>query len=156
MKERLKKLLALLMVLIICVSTVGLNVNAEEKSTWEGTITESVYETENYKVTFSLVGQWEGGYNANVKIENTGDSIIHNWYICYDSYNVFSDIWNAQVHSYESNQYIIKNADWNRDIAVGESVEFGYAVYEKFLGFPTKYEILDKSIETSTEDYSVE
>lgn len=156
MKERLKKLLALLMVLIICVSTVGLNVNAEEKSTWEGTITESVYETENYKVTFSLVGQWEGGYNANVKIENTGDSIIHNWYICYDSYNVISDIWNAQVHSYESNQYIIKNADWNRDIAVGESVEFGYAVYEKFLGFPTKYEILDKSIETSTEDYSVE
>lgn len=38
------------------------NVYAEEKSTWDRIITESVYEAENYKVTFSLTEQWEGGY----------------------------------------------------------------------------------------------
>ncbi|WP_455714713.1 cellulose binding domain-containing protein [Anaerosporobacter sp.] len=152
MKEKLKKLLALLLVLIICVSTTELNVFAEGKSTWDGITTEYVYEAENYKVTYLLTGQWEGGYNANVRIENIGDSVIPNWYISYDSENVISNIWNAEIYSYESNQYVIKNAGWNQDIAVGGSVEFGYTGNGNFLGFPTKYEILENSIESGTED----
>lgn len=33
---------------------------------------EKVYEGENYNVTFSVTSSWESGYNANVKVENTG------------------------------------------------------------------------------------
>lgn len=41
--------------------------------------TESVYENDSYKVIFSLTSQWDGGYNASVKIENTSESTIENW-----------------------------------------------------------------------------
>lgn len=42
---------------------------------------EKVYEGENYNVTFSVTSSWESGYNANVKVENTGNDTIQNWYL---------------------------------------------------------------------------
>lgn len=52
------------------------NSTAEETDGWDGVTTESVYEGENFKVTFALSGYWNGGYNANVKVENTGKTVI--------------------------------------------------------------------------------
>lgn len=49
-----------------------------ETEEWDGITTESVYEADGYKVTFNLNSQWTGGYNASVKIENTGDAEVEN------------------------------------------------------------------------------
>lgn len=47
-------------------------------STWDQVTTENVFEGKNYRVTFTLTSYWDTGYNANVKLENTGDSTIQN------------------------------------------------------------------------------
>lgn len=114
---------------------------------WFGTTIQSIYEGENYKVTFYLSSYWEGGYNAGIKIENTGERVIEDWYFSYDSDNVITNIWNAKVDSYENGQYIIKNADWNQDIAVGGTVEFGLSGNENFKGFPSEYYLLGQNTE---------
>lgn len=171
MKRSTRKLLAILMVVVIVFSTANLNVIAAEniasgemqskelstnisdttkdivdetshQKEWDGTVTESVYKAENYNVIFLLTGHWKGGFNANVKIENTGDTVIENWYLGFDFQNLISNIWNAEIFQKETGEYIIKNAGFNQYIGVGESIQFGFSGNENFLGFPEKYEIL--------------
>lgn len=185
MKKKLTKVLATMLALVIGVSTTDISVfasgsdraepfqteevytaensvsagdvaNEEDVDNWDGVTTESVYEGAGYKVTFSLTGHWDGGYNANIKLENTGAGVIENWYLGYEAGNEIANIWNAQVHSHENGKYVIKNAGWNQDIAVGGSVQFGFSGNEDFLGFPKEYTLLGESEETNAEDYTVE
>ena len=127
-----------------------------ETNIWDGNTTESVYENENYKVTYTLASYWETGYNANVKIENTGDSDIQNWYLCFDYTDEITNIWNAEISEHNENQYIIKNAVWNQDIAVGGCVEFGFSANQAFTGFPESYELIGSSKEVKEDDYFIQ
>ena len=136
-------------------SGTGDNAAAEETAGWDGVTTESVYEGENFKVTFALSGYWNGGYNANVKVENTGKTVIENWTMEVDYAGAISNIWNAVIDSSEDGKYIIKNAGWNQDIAVGGSAEFGISGQESFPGFPKKYTLLGNIAGVSEEDYSI-
>ncbi len=137
MKKGIKRMLAFLLMLAMCVSTTGVAAYAEEtvvtdkvttESGWDGVTTVNNYTGENFNVVFSLANYWEGGYNANVKVENTGSSVIENWYLSFALDNNFSSIWNAEVVSNENGQYVVKNATWNADIPVGGCVEFGISV----------------------------
>ena len=98
----------------------------EENSLNEKQVTdEKIYESENYNVIFSLTSSWKSGYNANVKIENTGNETIQNWYLSFEYNDEITNIWNAEISTHEENQYIVKNAGWNQDIVAGGSIEFG-------------------------------
>ncbi len=190
MKNKLKKMLATLLVMAVCVSTVSVDAFAENtngksqvnviaadfsesvsggdvsggdasqgdtgNSSWDGVTTESVYVADNYTVTFRLDSFWDGGYNAAIEIENTGVVGIENWYLSFDYEHAISNIWNAQIDSFEENTYVVKNNAWNADIAVGSTVSFGFSVNESFEGFPEKYLLLTSSVETEEDDYSVE
>ena len=61
----------------------------------DGVTAEDIYEGKNFNVTFTLTERWKGGYNATVKIENTGDDIIENWSLGMDYSGEVSNIWNA-------------------------------------------------------------
>ena len=126
-----------------------------ETNTWDGNTTESVYENENYKVTYTLASYWETGYNANVKIENTGDSDIQNWHLSFNYTDEITNIWNAEISEHNENQYIIKNAVWNQDIAAGGCVEFGFSAQQAFTGFPESYELIGSSKEVKEDDFSI-
>ena len=165
MKKGIKRMLAFLLALVMCVSTTGVAAYAEEtvvadkvttESGWDGVTTVNNYTGENFNVVFSLANYWEGGYNANVKVENTGSSVIENWYLSFALDNRFSSIWNAEVVSNENGQYVVKNANWNADIPVGGCVEFGISVNETFAGFPKEYELLGENTQVQDEAYSVE
>lgn len=165
MKKSIKRLLAFILALAMCVSTTGVAAYAEEsvvtdkvtaESGWDGVTTVNNYTGENFNVVFSLANYWEGGYNANVKVENTGSSVIENWYLSFALDNRFSSIWNAEVVSNENGQYVVKNANWNADIPVGGCVEFGISVNETFAGFPKEYELLGESTQVQEEAYSVQ
>lgn len=123
---------------------------------WDGITTKSVYTGENFKVTFSLTGNWNGGYNANVRIENTGNTTIENWALGFDYSGAISNIWNAVITSQDGKNCSVKNAGWNQDITVGNSVEFGLSGQENFPGFPSKYELLGKLVDVKAEDYSAD
>lgn len=187
--KKLKRIFAILMTLVICVSTVDLSVYATEDSISEPfqetenggeetaftediisdsaitdenvhgdsdeMATESIYEAESFRVICSLTGQWDGGYNANIRIENTGNSVIENWYLSCEFQNEISNIWNAEIYQKENGKYIIKNAGWNQDIAVGNYVEFGFGGNENFIGFPDKYQLIGGNSETNEGDYVI-
>lgn len=167
MRKRIKRLLAFMLTLAMCVSTTGVGVSAYAEENvvtdkvntedgWDGVTTVNNYTGENFTVTFSLASYWEGGYNATVKVENTGNSVIENWYLSFALENNFSSIWNAEVVSNENGQYVVKNANWNADIPVGGCVEFGISVNETFAGFPKEYKLLGESTQVQEDAYSVE
>lgn len=124
--------------------------------TWDQVTTENVFEGENYKVTFTLTSNWDAGYNANIKLENTGDITIQNWYLGFDYNSYITNIWNAEVYSNEGNVYVIKNAGWNQDIDGGRSIEFGLSSNQSFKGFPKNYELLGSSTKVTEDDYQVQ
>ncbi len=128
---------------------------AEDTAGWDGVTTESVYEDANFKVTFALSGYWNGGYNANVKIENTGNTVIENWTLEVDYDGAISNIWNAVIDGNAGGKYIIKNAGWNQNIAVNGSAEFGISGQDNFPGFPKKYALLGNIAGVAEEDYSI-
>lgn len=126
------------------------------KNKWDGVTTESVYEGTNFKVKFTLFGYWQGGYNASITIENTGESAIENWSLKFPFQDNISNIWNASIDKKQGGTYIIKNAGWNQDIPVSGSVDFGFSASNDFTGFPVEYEMLGQINEKHEEDYSVE
>lgn len=126
------------------------------ENSWDGVTRESTYEADNYKITFSITGAWEGGFNASVKVENTSDEVIHNWYLKMLLKNQMSNIWNAEVADCSEREYLIKNAGWNQDILSGGSVEFGFSGGESFIGFPQLYELQSSKAETESQGYEVE
>ena len=125
--------------------------NAGENSTSENT-----YSSENFDVNFKLDNVWDAGYNATITITNTSDSIIENWCLTFPLNETISDIWNATISETHNDFYVIKNAGWNQDIAVGKSVSFGITVYEPFSEYPEYYSILGNEVETKSEDYTVD
>lgn len=52
---------------------VVLSENTVDSTEWDGVTTESVFETDGLKVTFKLLGTWQGGYNANIRLDNMSD-----------------------------------------------------------------------------------
>lgn len=129
--------------------------DGDDGSTWDQVTTENVFEGENYRVTFTLTSYWETGYNANVKLENTGDSPIQNWYLGFDYNDSITNIWNAEVSSNEDKEYVIKNAGWNQDIAAGKSIEFGISGGHAFRGFPDNYKLIGVCTEVAETDYTI-
>lgn len=162
MTKNVKKAIAILIAVIMCLSVTEAGIYAKAvvgddvQGGWDGVTTVNEYFGENFKVTFVLSSYWNGGYNANVKIENIGSSIIENWYMKFTLNNNLTNIWNAEEVSNEKGKYVVKNAGWNADIPVGECVEFGLSVNENFNGFPSDYKLLGESVQVSEEAYSVE
>ena len=118
--------------------------------------TESVFETDCYKVTFTLSGNWDGGYNANVVVENVGKTIIENWSLKFPYGEKIENLWNAKLVEYADGRMIVQNAGWNRDIPVGGSVSFGFSGARDFVAFPEEYELLGEPAEVSNQSYFVE
>lgn len=167
-----KKALAYLLAVNVCLGAVNVPAYAQEStitevsteaetmegtggSTWDQVTTENIYEGENYRVTFILTSNWNTGYNANVRLENTGDSTIQNWCLGFDYNNSITNIWNAEISSNEDIEYVIKNVGWNQDIAAGNSIEFGISGDHVFRGFPENYELIGKSTEVTEDDYAI-
>lgn len=163
MKKVLKRVVAFMLTLAMCVCTTGATASAEAsvttsgvQSSWDGMTTVNKYVGENFSVTFSLADYWEGGYNANIKVENTGSRVIENWYLSFALNNKLTTIWNAEVVSNENGQYVVKNANWNADIPVGGYAEFGISVNENFADFPSAYKLLGENAQLQEDAYSVE
>ncbi|MBR6626612.1 MAG: cellulose binding domain-containing protein, partial [Lachnospiraceae bacterium] len=162
MKRTVGRVLAFLLALAICVSTMDMRVfatlNSEVESAqsrWDGITTESMFTSENSMITFVLTDYWEGGYNACIEIENIGETPIENWKLEFAFDNEIESIWNAEVSQKEENNYIIKNQGWNQDIAPCGSVKFGFGGTGTFKGFPETYELNTGKIGTYEDDYSI-
>ncbi|MBO4290992.1 MAG: cellulose binding domain-containing protein, partial [Lachnospiraceae bacterium] len=74
---------------------------------WDGVTKEKHFSGENYEVIYTLENSWNGGFYANVKVSNTGDSAIENWYLSFESENTLSAV-NAEIVRKEGGHYFLK------------------------------------------------
>lgn len=75
--------------------------------------------------TYAVTGQWNGGFNAAIRITNPGTVAIDGWKVswAYADGSRVSGTWNAVLSG--SNPYWAESQSWNRSIAPGQTVEFG-------------------------------
>ncbi|NBM20129.1 lytic polysaccharide monooxygenase [Streptomyces sp. GC420] len=79
--------------------------------------------------TQRITGQWNGGYQAEVTVENTGSHPILGWmteFTLPDGQRIDS-LWNGTVTS-QGQDVMVHNAGWNGSLNVGGTASFGYVV----------------------------
>lgn len=117
----------------------------------------SVYETDNYCVTFSVSDGWQDGRKAVVFIENRGVSTIHNWSLAFKMQGGIAEIWDAKVCAQAGDFYVIKNAGYNQDILPGDTVSFGMiSEGEERFPLPQSFLIPMRTAEVDCSSYKVE
>lgn len=124
-KRIMKRSFALLVILVLVLSSIPLKpALAQEDST--GGLQETVFTGEGYEIIYTISSKWEGAFNADVTIRNTGDRTIENWTLGFSQPYEITNIWNGIVQAYENGAYAIQNAGSNQDIPAGSSVNFGF------------------------------
>jgi len=79
-------------------------------------------------VTYSITGQWQGGFQASVKITNGSSAAVNGWSLKWAFANgqVISQLWNGVVSQSGAN-VTVTNADYNRVIpGGGGTAEVGF------------------------------
>jgi hypothetical protein len=77
-------------------------------------------------ITFSDTNDWGNGFNGDIAIRNTGTNTIRAWKLQFTFAGTISSIWNGSIASHVGNTYVVQGAAWNRDIAAGQAVDFGF------------------------------
>ncbi|MER5715871.1 cellulose binding domain-containing protein [Streptomyces sp. NPDC002132] len=78
-------------------------------------------------VTYTIINQWSGGFQAEVKLTNTGAGAWSGWSLDWtfpDGQKV-SQLWNAQ-YTQSGSSVTARNTTWNGVVAAGSSVGFGF------------------------------
>ncbi|CAL9365173.1 Xyloglucanase [Streptomyces sp. enrichment culture] len=78
-------------------------------------------------VTYKVTHQWSGGFQAEVRLENTGTSAWDGWSLgwTFPDGQRISQVWNAE-HVQSGSAVTVKNTGWNAKVAAGSSVSFGF------------------------------
>ena len=77
-------------------------------------------------VTFAKSQGWYNGFNADATLENPNSTRLTNWVLEFTFEGDITHIWNATILQRDGDRYVISGADWNRDIAGGGQVSFGF------------------------------
>ena len=79
------------------------------------------------RVDYTVTNQWQGGFQASVKVGNTGTAAVTGWTVTWtyaDGQRV-TQAWNAQV-TQSGAAVTALDAGWNKTIPAGGSAEFGF------------------------------
>lgn len=115
------------------------------------------YEYEGYVVTFEVKSVWDGAFNADVKVENTGENIICDWVLSFTFAHEIQNLWDATILECTETGYVIKNNDWNANINPGEDIGFGMTVLcDESISFPDTFNFVMNDVAVEAQGYSVE
>lgn len=92
-------------------------------------------------VEFSVVEDWENGFQGQISITNNSSSNLDTWSLAFDFPNEINLVWDAELVSSQDGNYVIQNASWNREITAGETITFGLISNDSFSSEPQNYEI---------------
>ena len=144
--KKIKRILSMMLISIILISSIepAITIWADE---------ETIICKENYTFEYKVVGEWDKHVNVMVNITNTGNTVIDNWAIKYDIDGEIENIWNAVLYDKLEDSSIIKNAGWNQDINVGETVSFGYILCTENHNTPSEVELISSESIVSINSY---
>lgn len=102
-------------------------------------------------VTYTVTNEWSGGFQADVKLTNTGSSAWSSWTLGWSFPNsqTISSIWNAE-YTQASSAVTARNVAWNAGVAAGASVSFGFTgSWSGTNGKPAAFKVGDQSCAVS-------
>lgn len=75
---------------------------------------------------YVIVDQWGSGFNAEVRIINTGEQAINGWQVtwAYSDGSSITQLWNGVLSG--DGPYTVSNAAWNAKVEPGQTVSFGF------------------------------
>lgn len=156
---KMKRAVSMLLCMALLLSTVtGSQVMAKAESSESAT---TVYAADGYIITHQIITAWEGGYNADTTITNTGNKKIENWKINLipAEGSAIISIWNAEKKEIQTEAggaaYQISNAGWNQDIDAGGSVTFGYQAVCKSAQAPQEIYLTGQAGTAEKSDYQI-
>ncbi|MBF9134830.1 cellulose binding domain-containing protein, partial [Plantactinospora sp. S1510] len=77
--------------------------------------------------TYSVTGSWQGGFQAEVTVRNTGTSAMTGWTVGWSFANgqSISQIWGG-THTQTGSSVSVRNAAYNGNLAANASTTFGF------------------------------
>jgi aryl-phospho-beta-D-glucosidase BglC (GH1 family) len=81
-------------------------------------------------INFAVVNDWGSGFQGQITITDNLPTPINNWSLNFNFNPTITSMWNGNISSHSSNQYVVANAGYDASIAPGQSVTIG------FLGTP--------------------
>ncbi|WP_328552543.1 cellulose binding domain-containing protein [Streptomyces sp. NBC_00358] len=78
-------------------------------------------------VTYKITNQWQGGFQADVSLANTGSVAWSGWTLgwTFPDGQKITQLWNAD-HTQSGAAVTAKNLTWNANVAPGSTVGFGF------------------------------
>ncbi len=117
-------------------------------------IDKTTYTYDDYYVEYYVTDAWSGSQNVELTVYNTGEDSILNWALKYDAQGAVSNLWNAGIYEQNDSEYVIRNVDWNFEIAPNQCVMYGYRLTGDDLSLPESFELYSKRVDV-TENYDV-
>jgi mannan endo-1,4-beta-mannosidase len=77
---------------------------------------------------FSVTDRWDWGFTGYINFSTT-QKTSDGWTLEFDSPFKIYEIWGAEIVSHKGNHYVIKNVDWNKNIAPNENISVGFNGY---------------------------
>ncbi|WP_299403939.1 cellulose binding domain-containing protein [Acaryochloris sp. IP29b_bin.148] len=77
-------------------------------------------------IDFELENQWSERFQASISIVNNGKKTLDGWILEFEAPFEITQIWNAEILNKEGNRYTIQYADWNKNLAPGQTLTFGF------------------------------
>lgn len=93
------------------------------------------------EVNFSLISDWGSGFQGSISITNNSESNIDSWSLEFDFPNQINNIWDAAIKQNQNGSYVISHNAWNREIAAGETITFGFTGNDSVTTKPQNYEL---------------
>lgn len=109
----------------------------------------TTYSYDGYDVQYAVVNEWDNGQTVEITVTNTGDDSILNWALKFDAEGEISNLWNATVVENKDTEYVVKNSNWNYEIAPNQSVIFGYTLADDDFDTPDEFELCSKRVDVS-------
>src|SRR3954449_10007327 len=63
-------------------------------------------------VSFHVVNDWGGGFQAELAITNTQRTPIDGWTVAYDFAPAIDTVWNATILSHQGSRYVLQDAGY--------------------------------------------
>ncbi|MFD0318329.1 cellulose binding domain-containing protein [Streptomyces flavalbus] len=98
-------------------------------------------------VTYQITNQWSGGFQADVRLANTGTAPWSGWSLSwtFGQGQTVTQMWNAE-HTQSGATVTAKNVGWNANVAAGSSVSFGFTGnWNQSNAKPTAFKLGDRT-----------
>lgn len=139
--------LSLSAMLMLNMASVTLSVSAQAGES-------KTYVHDGYTVEYTIMNEWAGNQNIQVKITNTSDEVLSGWAVGYDAIGEINGLWNAQIYGQQGTEYIISSESYNCELEPGQSTNFGYILTGDNFGIPYNIYNCAERIDI-TDDYNV-